>query len=167
MFMDGVTRNAIVLAVSTMSCLTAGCAGRAAPKAPGPPGTAKVGWVIMSGDRENPDREFICQSEPRTDCVMAASRGTEQVFAHVYVYHHAAATQLKYTGSIRVPFFNGGAYDFQPDLMVAPGGSPGNQSIVGVVTATPGTYPFTIAVVATPPTGVAKDIRDEIPVRVN
>ena len=52
----------------------------------------------MSGDRDNPDRDFICQSNPRTACEMSASRPGEQVFAHLYVYYHPAAIETLYTG---------------------------------------------------------------------
>lgn len=142
------------------------CAVHPPPRAPGAPGEPKVGWVIMSGDRDTPDRDFVCQSEPQSECVMPVSRSGAQVFAHVHVYYHPGATETKYTGSVRVPFFDGGSYDFQPNLVVDARGDVGNQSIVGVVTSRPGTYPLTIAVVATPAVGSAKDLRAQMPVLV-
>ena len=123
----------------------------------------------MSGDRDTPDRDFVCQSLQQSECVVPMSRADAQVFAHVYVYYHPAATETRYTGSVQIGFFDGpgGANTVHPDLSVRPGGSPGNQSVVGIVSSQAGTYSLSIAVVATSTqTGASQEIRDLVSVTV-
>ena len=98
------------------------CGKRVPERTAASPGSPDVSWILMSGDRENPDRDFICQSNPRTACEMSASRPSEQVFAHLYVYYHPAATETLYTGSIRVGFFAGDAasQEIKPKISVKP-----------------------------------------------
>ena len=154
---------------TAIAATTSGCAGRQPPRPAGPPGTPRVGWVIMSGDRDTPDHDFVCQSVQQSECVMSMSRADAQVFAHVYVYYHPAATETRYTGSVEIGFFEGagGANTVHPALSVKPGGSPGNQSVVGIVRSQAGTYSLSIAVVATSaPRGASQDIRDEVRVTV-
>jgi hypothetical protein len=129
----------------------------------------RVGWVIMSGDRDTPDHDFVCQSVQQSECVVPVSRADAPVFAHVYVYYHPAPTETKYTGSVQIGFFEGtgGADTVHPALSVKPGGSPANQSVVGIVKSQPGTYSLSLAVVATSTqTGASHEIRDQVPVRV-
>ena len=57
------------------------------------PGTPHVSWVIMYGDVETPDREFACQSEPRTECIVPASRPDNKVFSDVHIYYHGAGDE--------------------------------------------------------------------------
>ena len=48
-----------------MACVvTSTCAKRIPEPANVAPGTPHVSWVIMSGDRDNPDQDFVSQSEP-------------------------------------------------------------------------------------------------------
>ena len=155
-------RSALVVTAIAATC---GCAGHQAPRPAGPPGTPRLGWVIMRGDRDTPDHDFVCQSVQQSECVVPMSRADAQVFAHVYVYYHPAATETKYTGSVQIGFFEGtgGANTVRPDLRVKPGGSPGNQSVVGIVRSQAGTYPLSIAVVATSTqTGATQEIRDQV-----
>lgn len=157
----------IVLTV-TLTLATFGCADHARPRSAGPAGTPQVGWVIMSGDRDNPDQDFVCQSLPRSECVVPMSRAGAQVFSHVHIYYHPAATETKYTGSIQIGFFEGtGEHEFRPDVTVKPGGPAGNQSVVGIVTGKPGTSSLTIAVIAmSPQTGATQEMRDQVRVTV-
>lgn len=125
-----------------------------------------VGWVIMSGDAENPDRDFICQSNPRDECVMPVDRPDARVLSDAHVYHHAASTETKYTGSIRIGFFDQ-PHEINPNLTVKPGESPGNQSVTDFVRNKSGTYMMEIAVVATSiPTGQTLNLRDQVRVVV-
>ena len=50
-----------------------------------------MSWVIMHGDRNNPDVEFACQSTDPTDCVVPASRPDAVVFSDTHVYYHGAS----------------------------------------------------------------------------
>ena len=144
----------------------AGCTRPIPQTAGGPVGAPRVGWVIMIGDRDNPDRDFVCFSEAPADCVMPPSRPGEQVFADVHLYYHPAATETKYDGSIEIGFFST-ALALKPRFTVKPGASPENQGIVGIVSDKPGTYPFTIGIDATPtPAGSARQIREQVQVIV-
>jgi hypothetical protein len=146
-------RSVLVLAI-VVSVGLEGCA-RSIPKAAGgTAGTARVGWVVMMGDRDNPDREFVCYSESPGDCMMPPSRSNGQVFADVHLYYHPAATQTKYTGTIQIGFFNS-AHELRPNFILKPADPPANQSVVGIVSDKPGTYPLTIGVEATPAQGGA------------
>lgn len=152
---------AFVLAV-----LGTGCARPIPGPVGGLTGTPRVGWVIMSGDADNPDRDFVCQSSPRSECVVPVDRPDARVLSHLHVYYHPASTETKYTGSIRIGFFDR-PHEINPNIIVKPGESPGNQSVSDFVSMKPGTYPMSIAVVAAPTqAGQPQDIRDQVSVVV-
>ena len=157
----GLLTTAIAVSLGMEGC------GHSIPKtAGGPVGTPRVGWVVMMGGRDDPDREFVCYSESPGDCVMPSSRPNDQVFTHVYLYYHPAATETKYTGTVQIGFFNS-ALDLRPNFTVKPGASPGNQSVVGIVSGKPGTYPLRIEVDATPTrAGATRQIREQVMVTV-
>jgi len=161
------THSIIVAAVAAV--FTSACA-RSAPKPIGvAPGTPHVSWIIMSGDRDNPDREFVCQSNPRNDCVVPASRPDAQVFSDVHFYYHGAGAETKYAGSIDIGFFQGlpQSHTAQSNMTVKKNGSIANQSVTGIVSETSGTYAVTFAVVATlSDTGTSQPIRDSVQVVV-
>jgi hypothetical protein len=123
----------------------------------------------MTGDRDNPDRNFVCQSDPRTECTVPVTRAEAPSLAHVYFYYHPAATDTKYTGTIDVGFFEGppGSHVIRPNLTLKGKEEDlGNESIVGIVSSRPGTYSLTIAIVATSQAGAAEEFHDSIPVVV-
>jgi hypothetical protein len=67
--------------------------------------------------------------------------------------------------SIRIQFFD--QPHINPSIIVKPGDSPGNQSVSDFVSMKPGTYPMSIAVVATPTqAGQTQNIRDQVSVIV-
>jgi hypothetical protein len=141
-----------------------GCGRRVPARTGGPADAPHVGWVIMSGDRENPDRDFVCQSNPRSECVAPVDRPDARVLTHVHFYYHPAAAETKYSGSIRVGFL-GTPHDVTPTVTVKPGDSPGNQSVSGFVSSRPGTYTMSLMVVATAvPSGAVTQIRDQVSV---
>ena len=154
-----------VAATIVVSLCMAGC--RPIPKtAGGAVGAARVGWVVMIGDRDNPDRDFVCYSESPADCVMPPSRPDAQVFAAVHLYYHPASTQTKYAGTVQIGFFNS-PLELRPNFTVEPGSSPANQGVVGIVSDKPGTYALTIGVDATPAQpGAPWQIRDQVKVIV-
>jgi hypothetical protein len=140
-----------VLAVTLGALLTATCAKRV-PEPPNvAPGTPHVSWVIMSGDRENADREFVCQSDPRNDCVMPASRANEQAFADVHVYYHGVGAETKYQGTVAIGFLEGAAAasTAPTNIVVKKDESIANQSVTGIVTSKPGTYAVAFELTAT------------------
>lgn len=158
------TACVLVLAPSLM---LSGCAGRIpAPK--GPPGVPRVGWVLMHGDRDNPDREYACQSGDSANCVVPMSRPNEQVFTAIYFYYHSTPTDTTYTGTHRIGFFNGAEpLEIRAGVTVKANGSAANQSVTGIASARPGTYPLTIAVAATPAAGgPARQLREQVQISV-
>jgi hypothetical protein len=108
-----------------------------------------VSWIIMFGDQDNPDREFACQSEPLTDCVLPPSRPEAPVVSAVHFYYHRAGTDTNYSGVNKIGFFQGPGGQVQPNITVKGDDAIANQSITGIVTAEPGTYELSIAVVTT------------------
>ena len=148
------------------SSLLWGCAQRVPPRPPGAPDAAVVGWVIMAGDRENPDQEFVCQSSPRTDCVLPVSRPDRRAYSHIHLYFHPAAVDVTYTGSVQIGFFES-ATEVKPDVAVNASGPVGNYSVTGIVTDAASRRAMTIAVVATAKaSGSTEQIREQVPVVV-
>lgn len=133
------------------------------------PGTPRISWVIMSGDRDNPDQDFVCQSDPRSACVIPASRPDAQTFSHVHVYYHGAGASTKYTGSIDVGFFQGepASRTIQANMTVPKADDVLTQSVTGIVVATPGRYAvrFEVGALVTD-TKVTRPIREQIPIAV-
>jgi hypothetical protein len=120
----------------------------------------------MTGDPENPDRDFVCQSNPRTECIVPVDRPNQRAMVHLHVYYHAAPTETKYTGSIRIGFFDA-PHEINPNIIVKPGEAPGNQSVSDFVSSTPGTYTMAIAVVATSAApGQSQNLREQVDVVV-
>jgi hypothetical protein len=149
-----------------LSLIALGCAKRIPEPAGGHTDSPHVGWVIMSGDAENPDRDFVCQSTPRTECVVPVDRPDERVLGHVHLYYHAGSTETKYTGSIRIGFFDQ-PHELNPSVTVKPGSAPGNQSVSNFVSTKPGTYTMSVAVIAaSTQTGQTQNIRDQVSVIV-
>ena len=161
--------HAHVIIVSILAALASACAQRI-PKATGlAPGTPSVSWIIMSGDRDNPDQDFVCQSVPRNDCVVPVSRADAQVFSDVHVYYHGSGADTRYAGSMQIEFFRGAANarTVQTDITVPKTQSIANQSVTGIVTETPGNYTVSFQLVATS-TDPAKSqpIREQVPIVV-
>src|SRR5262245_958358 len=90
-----------------MLLLLGGCGKRIAESTTAPPDRPRIGWIMMAGDRENPDDHFVCQSNPRTDCVLPVSRPDRESHTTVHFYFHSAATDTKYTGTIELAFAQG------------------------------------------------------------
>jgi len=146
--------------------LTSACAGRAPVRSGLAPGTPHIGWVIMSGDRDNPDQQFVCQSDPRNDCVMPVSRAAAPVFSNLYVYYHRAEAETKYSGKMLIGFFRGGGEPAHDTNIIVPRNeSITNQSISGIVTDTPGEYALTFDLAATS-NGNSQPVREKIAVVV-
>ena len=161
------THSMIVATIAAV--FTATCAKRVPEPVGVASGTPYVSWIIMSGDSDNPDREFVCQSDPRNDCVIPASHPNDQVFSDVHVYYHGAGAETKYIGTIDVGFFQGSpeSHKLQSNIVVSKNESIKNQGVASIVTATPGTYGVTFDLVATvTDTGKSQPIRDRVPIVV-
>jgi hypothetical protein len=156
----------VIVTACVLTVIAAGCARRIPEPVGGRTDSPHVGWVIMSGDADNSDRDFVCQSNPRSECVVPVDRPDARVLSHVHLYYHPAAAETKYTGSILIGFFGGG-HEVKPNLTVTPGDSPGKQSVSSFVSSKPGTFAMTIAVVATStPSGAIREIREQVSVTV-
>jgi hypothetical protein len=161
------TRSIVVAALAAL--LTSTCAKRVPEPTGVAPGALHISWVIMSGDSDNPDQEFVCQSDPRNDCVLPVSRPDAQVFSNVHFYYHGAGPETKYAGSIDVGFLQGtpDSHKIQANATVPKNETITNHSVSGIVTATPGSYPVTFAFVATiTDSGESQPIRENVAVVV-
>jgi hypothetical protein len=123
---------------------------------------------IMAGDRDTPDREFVCQSDPRNDCVVDASRPDDQRFSNVHFYYRGARAETKYTGSIEIGFFEGATESrvVRPNITVKKTEQIGNQSVIGLLSSKPGTFALRFNLTATTDAGKTHTVRTEVPVVV-
>ena len=134
-----------------------------------PPGTPYISWVLMYGDRDDADREFACQSDPRTDCVLPASKPDAQVFGDIHFYFHGAGAETRYEGAINIGYLQGApdSHTSRTTITVQKDESITNSSTTGIVTSTPGTYAVTISQTATvKDAGKTQAIQESIPVVV-
>jgi len=126
------------------------------------PGTPHVTWVLMFGDRDNPDQEFVCQSGSGAACVLPASRPDAQVFSHLHLYYHGAGSQTRYEGTKNIGHLQGSpeSHTSPTNITVQKNESITNQSVTGIVTSAPGTYAVTLNLTAT-----MADVRKAYPIR--
>ena len=162
-------RHAVAwVALIVATAATTSCAMRV-PRPRGlPSGVPHISWIIMHGDRENPDSEFACQSTGPSECVLPASRPDTRVFSDVHLYLHGTGSQTTYLGTYRVNFFNGGdtsLNEFQIRTTLPGNEKIANQSVTGIVTSTRGRYVLRIAADATTAAGPTP-IRQDVPVQV-
>ena len=162
-------RMRIVAAVGLLAACV-GC-GKRVPEPVGvPAGTPHGSWIIMHGDRDNPDAEFACQSTESTECIIPVSRPGAAVFSHVHVYYHGAGAETRYVGSYDVGYFQrqgGGRSDVATNITVRGEEKITNQSVTGIVTSTPGPYVVRFALEASiVGSGATQVVRAEVPVTV-
>jgi len=105
----------------------------------------------MFGDRANPDREFSCQSTPRTECVVPPSQAAAQVFSNIHFYYHGAGGETKYEGTKTIGYLTGSrdAQTTPTSIVVKSDESIANESVTGIVTSTPGTHAVMVSLTAT------------------
>jgi hypothetical protein len=168
--LDGLMRTRPIVVVTLALMLAASCA-KGVPKPAGPSGTPQISWVLMYGDGDNPDREFACQSEPRTECVVPASKPDAQVFSDIHFYYHGVGTETRYEGTINIGYLRQGsgseAYTSRFNVALKKNESITNSSVTGIVASTAGSYTVTISAATTATdTGKTQSIRASIPVIV-
>src|SRR5262245_49924325 len=144
-------RDCSLIVVMVVGVLSSTCAQPVPRPANVAPGTPYVTWVLMYGDRDNADAEFACQSVPRTDCVIVASRPDAQAFSDIHLYYHGAGGETRYEGTLSLGYLRGSpqSQTSPTKLSVLKKGSITNQSVTGIVTSTSGTYPVTWSGTAT------------------
>jgi hypothetical protein len=155
-----------LLVLSCVLLLTMSCGARVRVPAGGTGAMPRIGWVIMVGTRDDPDQDFVCQSDPRTECVMPASQPDSQAFSRAYFYFFpAAANDTKFAGTIQIGFFEGAIpHEMTPNLTVKRTGPPGQTSVLGIVSSMRGPHELRIAVNAQGAT--TQEIRDSVPVTI-
>jgi hypothetical protein len=138
------------------------CARRVPEPAGVAPGTPHISWVLMYGDGDNADREFACQSEPRSECVLPASKRDEQAYSDIHFYYHGAGNETKYEGTKTLSYLQGKPESllWRIDIAVKKNESIANESVTGIVSSTPGTYTVTVSLTAT-----VSDIAKVLPIR--
>src|SRR4029077_15625056 len=106
--------------------------------------------------------EFACQSEPRTACVVPASRPDDKVLSNVHIYYHGAGAETRYDGSVQIGFFDSApaSQTLTTSMVVKKAERIGNQSVSDVVTSRPGTYSVNFDIAAT-----VTDTRKTQPIR--
>jgi len=161
-------RARLFILAAAVGLLTTTCAPRVPRPANVTPGTPNVTWVLMYGDRDNPDQEFACQSAPRTDCVLPASRADAESFSDIHFYYHGAGGRTHYEGTRNIGFFRvSGSFTSRIDITVEKNQSITNQSVSGIVTPMPGTYMVTLSLMATlTDTGKTVPVQETIQVTV-
>jgi hypothetical protein len=158
-----------LIVISMAIAVCGACAQRVPQPANAAPGMPQVSWVLMSGDRDNPDRDFVCQSDPPGDCVMPATRSGEEVFSDAHFYYHGTGGETTYTGSILIgPLESSGApYRMQAMITLKKDERIINQSVAARVTSRPGTYDVVVDITARRPDWNApRAIQFRFPVRV-
>src|SRR5262245_8481703 len=120
-----------LIVVMVVGVLSATCAKRVPRPANVAPGTPYVTWVLMYGDRDNADAEFACQSVPRTECVIAASRPDAQALSDIHLYYHGAGRETRYEGTLSLGYLQGSpqSQSSPTNLTVKKNESITNQSI--------------------------------------
>jgi len=159
--------------VSRIACavLLSIASGACAERIPEPavvPSVPHISWLIASHEG-NGNEQVVCQSDPRTECVLPVGSGETRRMATVHLYLHPSGIETRYVGTMQVGFMNGSPepHDTRVNSTVTPGSSPVNVSVTGLVTSRPGTYPMTIALSAeTSTTQRPLDIRETLSVTV-
>jgi hypothetical protein len=161
--------NRTLLALVLLVILVFGCAKRVPEPASVAPGTPHVTWVLMYGDRENPDAEFACQSDSTAECMIPVSQSNSQTFSDVHFYFHGAGKETKYEGTTSIGYLQGApdTHTTRTNITVKKNESITNSSTTGIVTSTPGTYTVMLDMAATvTDTGRQQPVRESFQVRV-
>ena len=162
-------RASLIGAIALFVAVTSTCAKRVPEPSNVAPGTPHVTWVLMYGDRDTPDAQFACQSDPPSDCVVPASRPDAQVFSDVHFYYHGAGAETRYEGTKDIGYLQGSSQSrpSRTDVVVKKNESITNESITGIVTSTPGAYQVTLSLTGrVTDTRTTHQIRESIQVTV-
>jgi len=156
-----VLRFVLFGAVGLASCV------RRIPEPAATPDIPRISWVLRAGP-EFGREPIVCQSDPRTECVVPPTSDTRKSFATLTVYMHSVGTSTAYRGSIEVTFFAtaSGVYGTPVDLNIQARQPPVATTLSGLITQTPGPYVIAIALIAYPSGEVAREIREAVPVIV-
>ena len=139
-----VKRTAVAMGLA----FCAGCGMHAVKHSAPDESVPHYSWEIRSG-RVSSDERMVCGSaQPNPSCMLeAGSRVT------VHLAFHAVNEPVTYSGDMTIPFVEsvGGGGVRKVSANVRPGSQPVNTSVTGSATRTPGSYAFSIAVIAKQP----------------
>lgn len=158
----------IAWGIVATALMAQGCARRV-PEPPGvPAGQPHVSWVIMYGDRDNPDAEFACQSTGPRECAIPSTREGQRVFSDVHLYYHGAGQETVYKGTYSIEFLG----DAPPRIVSTSITVRGeeqieNQTVTGLVTTTPGRYMVRLVFDAAPKDRPSQAVREVISITVS
>lgn len=151
-----------------ISCIAAlfGCVRRI-PEPAAQQTTPRISWVIRAG-AEFAQQRVVCQSDPKSECVIPASSQTPKEFAGMSLYLHPTKAPTAYRGSLEVTFFETGTgvYGTPVDRTVEPGDQPVGITVSGVLKQMPGQYVAAIALIAYPSRQTGREIREAVNVIV-
>jgi hypothetical protein len=142
------------LGIATLgSWFGAGCTAHRIPESPGAhSGIPQISWSIHAGTAEDPEQLTVCESEPRSECIVGASRPDNPFFASVRLYLHAVSVEATYKGVMQVGFF---------------GSDPRSVLVYDRLPAKPGVYALEVDLVAfLGPSEDERQIRDRADVTV-
>lgn len=148
--------------------LTMACAKRVPVPANSTPGTPRVTWVLMYGDRDNADAQFACESDKAEACVLPATQQNAPVFSNIHIYYHGAGGETRYEGTVKIGYLQGTGepHTARTNVTVKKNESITNQSVTGIVTSTPGVYDVTFSLTAADASGHSVPIREALRVTV-
>ncbi len=155
-------------ALMLVLAVTGGCAERV-PEPVVVPKVPHVSWVIAV-ETTNGQERVVCQSDPRTECLLPSSTRDRRTLATVHLYLHPSTAETKYVGTMRVTFLDGSSaevHETKVDSTVGVRDAPVGASLTGIVTERAGSYSMTIALTATSPAATnAHEIQDTVQVTV-
>ena len=133
-----------VFVVVTCSSIC-GCASHAPEPTPHP-STPHISWSIAEGESETD----LCKSTETSPCVLSlGDKSDRRRLAVFHLFMHAANTDTRYAGTVRVGFITEEAQPVhQIDGEVKRGSDPMNFSVTGLAKP-PGTYYVEISIAAT------------------
>ena len=117
------------------------CAGHRPPESESQESLPHISWEL-SADRDS--RSVCDSSKPSTSCVLPASNAKSPSRVTVHLFLHSGAAEVKYSGTLRMPFLQ--ETGLPPDFkMTVPAGStPVGRTISGSVVDKPGMYEMDI-----------------------
>lgn len=95
-------RATLLLALSALQC------AERIPEPVAVPSVPHISWLISSQQQDR-DEQTICQSNPRTECVIRVGGTDTRLLATVHLFLHPSSVDTKYVGTMRVEFLNGSA----------------------------------------------------------
>lgn len=154
------------LMIVSLALKSAGCLRRV-PEPTTTHDTPHISWVLRAG-AEFAQQRVVCQSDPKSECVIPTSSQAATEFAGMSLYLHPTKVPTAYRGSLEVTSFETatGVYGTPVDRTVEPGAPPVGITVSGLVRQKPGQYVAAIALIAYPSGQTAREIREAVNVSV-